>query len=800
VNALKTKLRRDMRASLSRFVLMVIAIAVSLTVFGGVLMAWAVVNRETSDAYLSTEPASATIVLEDGVDPEIVGVVENQPQVLAAAGRTQFDSTVEVNGSARTQPLQVFVAAPDDPMRIAKFGRSRPGEILLGADGTGELLGATVGDTITLVPPGADPVRLRVAGTVYDPSLAPSPQEQRGHAYLSSTSLPFNQLKIQVADQGQTVPSRDRGTIVAVASEVGALLRNNYGLAISEIQVPTPYAHPHQWQSTVLLLSLLAGAAAALLLAAILVATMLNTLFTRQIPQIGIMKAIGARSVRIGRFYVAMTLLVAAAATVLAIGAAIWAGRELAGRLLEILGIQPVSLAAPLWTYLVITLVGLGLPPLLALVPVVKASRITVRAAIDHHGAAVKPSAGTTMLARLARLRRIDRGLVLALRNTVRRPARFWLSVGLLACAGTVFVAAMSLRSGTQAREDEKTAMRYWDVEVQLAAPAEPSRVTGAIRQLPGIAATEVWTREHLGVAGPGQLPITRTYPDQGHGSLAINTIPADTRRPPPDLVEGRWLNPNETGAVVLTKAARDATVADLGAGDTVRLFIAGRPTTWRIAGIAADTHSAEGGAYTTAAGLAAATGTPQHVNRIRVITTGHDEHTRHSVAAALDRALTAAGVEVELASSVSRTEAASTGHAGPVFLVLLGVAVPLGVLGAIGLAATMSANILDRTREFGILHAIGARPKTVRRIVIAEGVILAITSCLIAALPTLGLTALLGAGLGNLFGNAPLPLRISGLAVGIWLTLVVLGAILATDAAATRASRLTVREALSYL
>ena len=36
-------------------------------------------------------------------------------------------------------------------------------------------------------------------------------------------------------------------------------------------------------------------------------------------------------------------------------------------------------------------------------------------------------------------------------RNTVRRPARFWLSVGLLAIAGTVFVAGMSLRSGTQA-------------------------------------------------------------------------------------------------------------------------------------------------------------------------------------------------------------------------------------------------------------------------------------------------------------------------------------------------------------
>jgi len=94
----------------------------------------------------------------------------------------------------------------------------------------------------------------------------------------------------------------------------------------------------------------------------------------------------------------------------------------------------------------------------------------------------------------------------------------------------------------------------------------------------------------------------------------------------------------------------------------------------------------------------------------------------------------------------------------------LLGIALPLGVVGVIGLAATMSTNILDRTREFGVMHAIGARPKAVRRIVTAEGVFLALASLFVAALPTLALTALLGAGLGSLFFSAPLPYRISPL------------------------------------
>jgi putative ABC transport system permease protein len=66
--------------------------------------------------------------------------------------------------------------------------------------------------------------------------------------------------------------------------------------------------------------------------------------------------------------------------------------------------------------------------------------------------------------------------------------------------------------------------------------------------------------------------------------------------------------------------------------------------------------------------------------------------------------------------------------------------------------------------------------------------------------LPAVGLIAVLGAGLGNLFFSAPLPFRVSLPAIGIWTALVVLGAVLATDTAATRASRLTVREALAYL
>jgi putative ABC transport system permease protein len=813
---LTVKLRRDLRATWPRFALMVVAIAVSLTAFGGVLSAWAASGRESSRAYMSTEPASATILLDQAIDAEQMAAIAAQartrPGVIEATGRTQFTKEVQVNGQSRKVPLQVFVAAADDPMRMAKFyprQRSWPpsaGEVFVGRDSL-SLLEVTVGDTVTVQPPSGEPVRLRVADTVYDPSLSPSPQEQTGRGYLSAASLPgpggqalLDQLKLQVADPGQSTPSRDRDAVVAVAAEVGRWLQHDRGLTVREIQVPEPYAHPHQWQADALLGSLLAGGAAALLLSTILVATMLNNLFTQQIPQIGIMKAIGARSVRIGRLYLAMTLLVAAAATLLALVPAILLGRVAVGNFLGFLGIQAASLAAPWSTYVVVLAVGLGLPPLLALMPLVKASRTTVRAAIDHHGGDARPSAATGILARLGRLRRLDRSLLLALRNTIRRPARFLLSVGLLATAGMVFVAGMSLSAGTQAITEEQKQQRTWDVDVQLASPASMDKIATFVERMPDVSRVEGFNVAPSGVAGPGQIPVTRTYPDQGHGRITVTALPAGTTMfTPPKLLEGRWPNPGETGAVVLNQIARKNTVPDIGAGDTVQLLVSGKPTSWRVVGIVEE-RMGGGGVYATAEGFAAAMGQPQRANQLRIATESHGEQTRQAVADAVNNALTDAGIEVKSAASISRSEAISEGHMGPIILILLGIALPLGVVGVIGLASTMSTNILDRTREFGVMHAIGARPKAVRRIVTAEGVFLALASCLVAALPTLGLTAVLSAGLGNLFFSAPLPYRISIPAIGIWTVLVILGAVLATEAAATRASRLTVREALAHL
>ena len=309
----------------------------------------------------------------------------------------------------------------------------------------------------------------------------------------------------------------------------------------------------------------------------------------------------------------------------------------------------------------------------------------------------------------------------------------------------------------------------------------------------------EAWSIIQTGIAQPGQMSVTRTYPDQGHGSMAISVIPpGSSLMQPPRLLEGRWLHPGETGAVVISQSVRADVLPDIRSGDTVQLSIGGHLISWQVVGIAEFVFQG-GSIFMTEEGFEAATGLNQP-NVLRIVTDRHDEETRTAVANATERVLTQASITVRSSASVSRFEAAGTGHLLPIILIFLALSIGMGVVGSVGLASTMSANVLERTREFGVMHAIGASATAVRRIVISEGIFIALMSCIVATLPALLLTAVMSAGLGNLFLYGALPFQVSASASLIWVVVVIVGAVLATLAPAVRASRLTVREALAYL
>ena len=129
----------------------------------------------------------------------------------------------------------------------------------------------------------------------------------------------------------------------------------------------------------------------------------------------------------------------------------------------------------------------------------------------------------------------------------------------------------------------------------------------------------------------------------------------------------------------------------------------------------------------------------------------------------------------------------------------MLFMSVLLAVVGGLGLTSTMSLNILERTREIGVMRAIGSSNGSVRGIVITEGILIGLISWLLAV--PLGIPVSLGFGalIGQAFFERPMQLSYSIPGVFIWLAIALVISTLASLVPARRAVRISVREALAY-
>ena len=110
-----------------------------------------------------------------------------------------------------------------------------------------------------------------------------------------------------------------------------------------------------------------------------------------------------------------------------------------------------------------------------------------------------------------------------------------------------------------------------------------------------------------------------------------------------------------------------------------------------------------------------------------------------------------------------------------------------------------MSMNVLERTREIGILRSIGASDSSLMQIVLSEGLTIGLISYGIGALLSIPITRLLGDSvIMAIFGNSA-HLVYTPTGYLIWLALVVVLSIFASLIPARNAAQLTIREVLSY-
>ena len=787
------KVIRDLLTNKTRTILVLIAMVIGVTGVGAVLNARAILNREMDVNYLRTNPASATLWVE-GLDNETVKKVKSMPEILdSEAGRTIVGRVRSADGDEKE--IDMFVVENFSEMRIDKFepeeGKWPPekGDILVERAAM-RVINAKIGDKLDIKLPGGYYTEFKLAGTVHAPALPPAWMENKVFAFIAPEAIQqlggnsgSNELKITV-----TEGRMDKAHIQSITNNLKVWLEQN-GKKVWKVKIPEPGKHPHAAQMETLLFLLGAFGIIALILSAAIVANMISALLSQQIRQIGVMKAVGAINGQIAAIYLSFAIILGIAAIAIAIPFAVIAGRGYANFNAGILNFQIFSDKIPLATFASQISVGLLLPLLAAVYSITKGSRITVLEALQDYGFALKNKNQHTRNSISSRISILSRPFLLSIRNTFRKKGRLLFTLGVLSVGGALFITAMNVSASINTSTAGVISSYRFDASIGFSRPYKNAEIEETVKKVPGIKDVEVW--------GGSEAAIVQADGMSGDGFIVV-AIPSGSK-----LVtavqsnEGRWLAPEDTNAVLLNQRVLNME-PDIKVGDTVTLRINEKDSRWKVVGIVQEMMS-EPKVYVNREYFQELAGQKGLGRNVVFTTVNKDSKSIELAAKEVEKNLNSAGFETTGVIKVDDIKKKIDGHLVILAVMLIIMSVLGVVIGGLGLSTTMSVNVLERTREIGVMRAVGASTYSIFRIIIGEGVLIGLLSWVLAAIIAAPISIYISYMFGISFFETPLKIALSPAGVYIWLVLAMLFAAVSSLYPAYKASRMSVREALSY-
>jgi putative ABC transport system permease protein len=776
------KVFRDIADTPARTGLAVLAMAAGVFGLGTILTSYSILRRELAATYAATRPASA-ILSVDRVDDSLVTAVRRAPGVLEAEARPFIGARVRVSGD-EWAPLLLFVVRDFGDIRIDRFTRDTGAwppaddEVLVERSAL-SVARAAVGDRITMRTADGLERSLRIAGTVHAAGLPPGWMDHVVTGFVTWRSIARADPKAEGERVRMIVRENglDEWHIRTVAAGVKASLERE-GAKVSRIEVPTPGRHPHADQMDTFLFLLGCFGALTFVLSAVLVANMIHALLTEQIRQVGVMKAVGATTSQVASLYLGQVSILAAISLAIGMPLAFMAGRGYARFAATILNADLATMSVPVWIVILQIALGVVIPLVVAFGPVYGASRITIHQAFSN-GVDRRPFGVRRFDRWLARIQWLPRPLMLSLRTAFHRRGRLALTIGTLAAGGAVFISALNVSAEWSRLLAVDARSRRYDIDVRFLRQYPIAALDKVVATLPMITRAEYWRETNAGVFGPRNR------------ETRVTLVGLDPKSPLLDLplLRGRWLNDDGNGVVINQHVLAEEPTLRIGLPIVLR--VGDRTLTRNVAGVVEEMipHLA---VYTAGAATA-------ETGSMRIVTRQHDAKSQLAAARDLEVALRRNGIGVIQMQSLADSRKALEDHLVIIKSALVLAAALVVLVGALGLTSTLTLNVVERTRELGILSAIGATPRIISCNVVFEGVFIGILSWGAAIIGAVPATLFVGGVAGRMFHKAPLDFFMSPRAVFTWFGLVVILGSLSSFYPARRAIRLSVREALTY-
>lgn len=789
------KVYRDLWNNRSRTVLVILSIAVGVFALGMIVSTQQALTTSLAAQYADMRPADIILKTEPMLDDDFVTSMQYMKGVDEAEGRRALPLRISLDGKGETwRDLTLYALADYEDQRLLKVyeqsGNYPPEkrEVLL-ERATMIYLGLEPGDEILVKTPEGKKYTLRVTGTAHDLYRIPPVIEGWVYGYVSMDTIRwmgqpegYNELYL---DASATSPAE-----ISALSEKAADRIKGEGLPVYQKTLPDRGVHPMNFiiETMLILLGLIAGLS--MFLSGLLVVNVISAVIAQQEKQIGIMKAVGARSMQIVGLYFGMVLILGLAACLLAIPFSKLGADALAQFVAELINFDAPKVEYTLPALLTQFAVGLIVPLIAATPSILSGTKVSPAKVLSEYGINQVWRGAGFMDAILNRFPRFTRDLLLALRNPFRKRGRLILSLVTLTFAGAIFMGIVNLR--TSLYDSLNQMLGFWNYDAWLVVddhvPAE--KMIHIAESVSGVERAEAWG-----------FTIGRYVRPDGSESdnLYIMAPPAGTDLLNPPVVEGHGTTRGDNSILVSPGFLSNEPNVHIGSPITIK--IEGREETYVVAGVMQMMGNSTIGYFTVMDydTYARHVREPNRANAIVFTLDARDLETQRQVTSAVEKEFDRAGIRVLSNFLIAEEREEIDGAFAIIIALLMVMTVVLATVGGLGLMGTMSLNVIERTREIGVMRAFGAPSQAVFRIVILEGLLIGMMSWVLAIIFSLPISMFLAREIGLSFMDYPVPASFSIGGILIWAVLVIVISIFASLFPALRAVRLTVTQVLAY-
>lgn len=795
------KVLSDLWGNKARSLLVIASIAVGLIALGMIASMHSTLTEDMSAGYTAVNPANIQVSVSP-FDQGLVNHIKKIPGVRNVEGVRTFTLRIKTGNGDWSQAE--ITAVPDFDEKLIGKLKSEQGvyppedkEIVVDRYKFPDL-GVNVGDYVEIKSPSGKIRSLKLVGVIHDQTIGAT--SVGGGFFLSPIQGYITLDTLEWLGQSPTLNrllvtvDREQNNLEylrLVSNRISREIENGDQVIFSTA-LRASNDHPNNIyvqaiSSVLFLLGLMV-----VFLSAFLITNTLSALLNQQVHQVGVMKTIGGRRGQIISIYMVLIFIFGLIAFLISLPVSSRAGYSLLKSLafsinMDLQGFRYIPLAIILQF-----VIALIVPQVAGFFPIMQGTRVSAVEALSGYRQPVGSTRKHWLDRLLESIRGISRPQLISLRNTFRRKWRLLLTLVTLTLGGAVFIATFNVQGSLSNYIGRIGKYFLADVNLSLGRNYSIDKIQGLLSKVPGVGQVEGWA------SARSELVM----PDGSVGeSIGLLAPPAGSRLVQPILLEGRWLVPGDEAAVVVGERFREI-FPDLQPGDTLRLKVNGKEVDVQVVGFFQLAGKSSGFlAYTTFEYLSRLTHEPHKASSYRIMgdRPGLTLEEQKTLSKRVEEYLSDQNIVVtNVEEGHSLTASASDGISIlSDFLLILASLIAL--VGSIGLAGTMSMNVLERTREIGIMRAIGASDRAVINLVMVEGLLIGMLSWVFGTLLAFPISTLLSDSINMALFGAPSTFTFTLTGPLIWLGVVLVLSVSASIIPARNAASLTIREVLSY-